>query len=141
MSTRLWSLLLLAGGSAGCMSAIPQPGQTPAQVKVCTQDGNAHNWMLGIAGGLSGAGAVEGVITTQVPDKDKAGMAIASAVTAGVAAGLVGGAAYFQQAYKNDGCSPALIGRPGMARIVVAPVEGADGRVYRFDEAGWRPER
>lgn len=139
MISRLFTLALLAS-ACGCMSAIPQPGQTPAQVSTCTADGNAHNWMLGIAGGLSGAGAVEGVITTQVPDKDKAGMAIASAVTAGVVAGLVAGAAYFQQAYKNDGCSPALIGRP-QARIVVAPVSGADGRVYRFDEAGWRPEQ
>lgn len=95
-------------GCTGCMVAIPQPGQTPAQVQGCTNDATAHNFLIGAAGILSTGAGVEATVATQVNPKAAQGVAIATAVTAGVAAASVGAGALFGQSYNANGCLPVL---------------------------------
>lgn len=140
------SLLILAWLAGctqiGCMQAIPQPGQTPAQVQACTVDATAHNVLIGTAGGLSTGAGVESAIATSTDPNTSKGLVIGAAVTAGVAAIAVGAGTLFAQAYNNDGCAPSLPAKPKPATargFVQAPVSGADGYDYRFGELGWTP--
>ncbi len=134
---RLFVASLLAG-ACGCQVALPQPGQTPAQVQACTNDATAHNVLVGAAGVLSTGAGIESAVATQTDPKVAQGLAIGAAVTAGLAAASTGVGLIFAQAYNRDGCSPALVGRP-QAGIVVAPNRGADGKDYAFGELGWKP--
>lgn len=116
---RLFVLSLLAG-SCGCQVALPQPGQTPQQVRACSTDATAENAFNATGNVLAGGAAVEGAVATQLPSKDAQAMGIATAVTAGVSAGLLLVATYFGKAYNADNCSSAIPGAPA-ANMVKAP--------------------
>jgi hypothetical protein len=103
-------LLALCFAASGCMVAIPQPGQTPAQVQACSTDATLRNIALGTAGGLTTAAGVQAAVASQEGSNQglTQALAVSGAITAGVAAVLVGGSALLGQTYNADGCAPAL---------------------------------
>jgi len=104
----LFVLAFVSLSSTACMVAIPQPGQTPAQVQTCSTDATLHNVALYAAGVLSTGAATEAAIASQESGNTAQALGVAGLVTAGVGAAAVAGSAILGQAYNNDGCSPAL---------------------------------
>lgn len=103
----LLMLVALSVGVSGCMVALPQPGQTPAQVQACSTDATLHNILLYTSGGLTTTAGVEASVASQTPSASQ-GLAIAGAITAGAAALALGGSTFVANTYNADGCAPTL---------------------------------
>ena len=106
------AVLMILGclfGASGCMVAIPQPGQTPAQVQACSSDATVHNIAAWSAGVLAAGGTTEASIaaadSNPTVQKDLAITGIATAALAGVATLTAETEA---NAYNSQGCGPAL---------------------------------
>lgn len=98
--------------SSGCMAAVQQPGQTPAQVSACSTDATLHNVLLGAAGILTTGTATEASIAATQDANVSKTLAITGAATGGAAAALLGASVLVAQTYNNDRCAPALPGAP-----------------------------